>query len=74
MTAVKTDDDGVDALRADGGREIAELDLNPLLCTVDGLGAVDARIRVGAPSSHRDPLLRQLRGPTAQSKGSSHDN
>jgi acyl-CoA synthetase (NDP forming)/GNAT superfamily N-acetyltransferase len=45
--------------------EIAELDLNPLVCTHEGLVAVDARIRVSIAPIFRDPLLRQLRGPTA---------
>jgi acyl-CoA synthetase (NDP forming)/GNAT superfamily N-acetyltransferase len=42
--------------------EIAELDLNPLICRSDGLQAVDARIRVSVPPRHPDPLVRQLRG------------
>jgi acyl-CoA synthetase (NDP forming) len=42
--------------------EIAELDLNPLICQADGLHAVDARIRVAVPPLHPDPLVRQLRG------------
>ncbi len=43
--------------------EIAELDLNPLICRPDGLHAVDARIRIAIPPRHPDPLVRQLRGP-----------
>jgi acyl-CoA synthetase (NDP forming) len=42
--------------------EIAELDLNPLICGTDGLSAVDARIRIATPPRHPDPLVRQLRG------------
>jgi acyl-CoA synthetase (NDP forming)/GNAT superfamily N-acetyltransferase len=45
--------------------EIAELDLNPLICRTDGLQAVDARIRVALPPRHPDPLVRQLRGHAA---------
>jgi acyl-CoA synthetase (NDP forming)/RimJ/RimL family protein N-acetyltransferase len=42
--------------------QIAELDLNPLICRTDGLSAVDARIRVAVAPRHPDPLVRQLRG------------
>jgi acyl-CoA synthetase (NDP forming) len=46
--------------------EIAELDLNPVICRADGLVVVDARVRVAAPPRHPDPLVRQLRSsPTA---------
>ncbi len=44
--------------------DIAELDLNPIVCTGEGLVTVDARIRVSAPLLDRDPLLRQLRRPS----------
>jgi acyl-CoA synthetase (NDP forming) len=44
--------------------EIAELDLNPLICRSDGVLAVDARVRVAMPPPHPDPLVRQLRGPS----------
>lgn len=50
------------AALADDVPEIAELDLNPLICRMDGLSAVDARIRVAVPPQHPDPLVRQLRG------------
>jgi acyl-CoA synthetase (NDP forming)/GNAT superfamily N-acetyltransferase len=50
------------AALADDVPEIAELDLNPLICRTDGLSAVDARIRVAVPPQHPDPLVRQLRG------------
>lgn len=43
--------------------QIAELDVNPLIARVDGLYAVDARIRVTPAPHHPDPLVRQLRGP-----------
>lgn len=44
--------------------EVTELDLNPVICTEEGLLVVDARVRVSAPPSRHDPLLRQLRRPT----------
>jgi hypothetical protein len=44
--------------------QIAELDLNPLLCLGDQVLAVDARIRVTASPETPDPLVRQLRGPS----------
>ena len=43
--------------------EVAELDLNPVICRADGLFVVDARVRVAPCRRVRDPLLRQLRGP-----------
>jgi acyl-CoA synthetase (NDP forming) len=43
--------------------QIAELDLNPLVCTADGVHTIDARIRVAPPPHHPDPLVRQIRGP-----------
>jgi acyl-CoA synthetase (NDP forming) len=43
--------------------QIAELDLNPLVCRVDGITVVDARVRVAPAPVHPDPLVRQLRGP-----------
>jgi acyl-CoA synthetase (NDP forming)/GNAT superfamily N-acetyltransferase len=45
--------------------EIAELDLNPIVCRGDELLAVDARIRIAHAPNHPDPLVRQLRGPIA---------
>jgi acyl-CoA synthetase (NDP forming) len=47
---------------ADDLPEIAELDLNPLVCSGDQVVAVDARIRVAVPPPARDPLVRELRG------------
>jgi acyl-CoA synthetase (NDP forming) len=41
--------------------EIAELDLNPLVCRADGVTIVDARVRVAPAPVHPDPLVRQLR-------------
>jgi acyl-CoA synthetase (NDP forming) len=42
--------------------EIAELDLNPVVCRGrDDLIAVDAKIRIGPASEAPDPVLRQLR-------------
>lgn len=40
--------------------EVAELDLNPVIATQDGVHAVDARIRV-VPARPGDPFLRRLR-------------
>jgi acyl-CoA synthetase (NDP forming) len=54
--------------------EIAELDVNPLVGTGDGLIGVDARIRLDRPPPSRDPLLRQLRGPVVTSRGRSDEN
>ena len=45
---------------ADDLHEVAELDLNPVIATRDGVCAVDARIRV-CPAQPRDPFLRRLR-------------
>ncbi len=49
--------------------EVAELDLNPLICRSDGLFVVDARVRVVRARLARDPLLRQLRGPNGDPAG-----
>jgi acetyl coenzyme A synthetase (ADP forming)-like protein len=40
--------------------QIAELDLNPVICNGDSLVAVDARIRVAPAPDVPDPVLRQL--------------
>jgi acyl-CoA synthetase (NDP forming) len=45
---------------ADDLHEVAELDLNPVIATQDGVHAVDARIRV-VPARPGDPFLRRLR-------------
>jgi len=45
---------------ADDIHEVAELDLNPVIATPEGVHAVDARVRV-SPAQPRDPFLRQLR-------------
>jgi acyl-CoA synthetase (NDP forming)/RimJ/RimL family protein N-acetyltransferase len=43
--------------------EVAELDLNPVICRGgDDLVVVDAKVRVAAAPTLPDPLLRQLRG------------
>jgi acyl-CoA synthetase (NDP forming)/GNAT superfamily N-acetyltransferase len=57
------------AALVDDLREVAELDLNPLVCTGDELIVVDARIRVSPPPAAQDPLVRQLGGQT-QPRGS----
>jgi acyl-CoA synthetase (NDP forming) len=51
--------------------EIAELDLNPVICRPDGLFVVDARLRVAASSPQADPFVRQL--PMAAPAGGSGD-
>ncbi len=50
------------AALADDLPEIAELDLNPLICNESGLSVVDARIRLARPTPRQDPLSRQLSG------------
>lgn len=49
--------------------ELAELDLNPLICNEDGPIVVDARIRVAVPTAGHDPLMRQLRVSAHHPKG-----
>ncbi len=41
--------------------EVAELDLNPVICSGRRLVAVDARIRIASPAFRPDPAVRQLR-------------
>jgi acyl-CoA synthetase (NDP forming)/GNAT superfamily N-acetyltransferase len=48
--------------------EIAELDLNPIVCRGADLLAVDARIRIAPAPYHPDPLVRQLRGPAGSAR------
>jgi acyl-CoA synthetase (NDP forming) len=45
---------------ADDLPELAELDLNPVICSPHGVATVDARIRL-APVEPEDPFLRKLR-------------
>ena len=45
---------------ADDVPEIAELDLNPVICRGDSLITVDARIRVAPAPRLPDPVLRRL--------------
>jgi len=45
---------------ADDLPELAELDLNPVICSPQGVATVDARIRL-APAEPEDPFLRKLR-------------
>jgi acyl-CoA synthetase (NDP forming)/GNAT superfamily N-acetyltransferase len=47
--------------------EIAELDLNPLVCHGEDLLVVDARIRIAPVPPIRDPLVRGLRGSAPSS-------
>ncbi|HSY16344.1 MAG TPA: GNAT family N-acetyltransferase [Jatrophihabitantaceae bacterium] len=42
--------------------EIAELDLNPVICEGDRLLVVDAKVRLAPAAPIPDPLLRELRG------------
>ena len=51
------------AALADDLPQVAELDLNPLVCSGDRVLAVDARIRLAPAPPLPDPLVRQLRGP-----------
>ncbi len=46
---------------ADDLPEVAELDLNPVICRGQDVVVVDARIRVAVPTPKPDPGLRQLR-------------
>jgi len=43
--------------------EVAELDINPLVCTGDELVAVDAKIRITADFTVHDPMSRLLSDP-----------
>ena len=43
--------------------EIAELNINPLVCSEDELVAVDAKIRLTADFTMRDPMSRLLSDP-----------
>jgi acyl-CoA synthetase (NDP forming) len=49
------------AALADGLPDVAEIDLNPVICTGDRLIVVDARVRLAHASERPDPMLRQLR-------------
>jgi len=50
------------AALADDIPEVAELDLNPVICLGDDLVVVDAKVRLAAAQPAPDPVLRQLRG------------
>jgi acyl-CoA synthetase (NDP forming) len=41
--------------------EVAEIELNPVICGVDQLSIVDAKIRIAPAPPTTDPLLRRLR-------------
>ena len=45
---------------ADDLPEVAELDLNPVICRGEKLVIVDARVRVAVAPPRPDPLLRRL--------------
>jgi hypothetical protein len=49
------------AALVDDVAQIAEMDLNPVICRGDDVIAVDVRMRVAPPPWHPDPLVRQLR-------------
>jgi hypothetical protein len=49
------------AALVDNLREVAELDLNPIICRGDRVSVVDARTRIAPPHPTVDPILRQLR-------------
>ena len=49
------------AALADDLPEVAELDLNPIICRGDQLLVVDAKIRIAPSPPTPDPMLRQLR-------------
>jgi hypothetical protein len=50
------------AALADDIPEVAELDLNPVICRDDDLVVVDAKVRLAVAQPASDPVLRQLRG------------
>ena len=43
--------------------DVAELDLNPVLVSADGVIVVDAKLRVAEVGREPDAVLRQLRSP-----------
>jgi hypothetical protein len=43
--------------------QIAELDLNPVICRADTISLVDVRIRVAPEAALPDPVLRKLATP-----------
>ena len=51
------------AALADDLPEVAELDLNPVICRGDEATVINAMIRIAAPSTRIDPYLRALRRP-----------
>ncbi len=51
------------AAMADDLPELAELDLNPIICRGDEATVVNAMIRIDSPSARIDPYLRALRRP-----------
>jgi len=48
------------ALLAEEVPEIAELDLNPVICEGERVLVVDAKVRLAPAVAGRDPLLRDL--------------
>jgi len=45
---------------ADDLPQVAEIELDPVICGTEGAFVVDARIRVSPADPRPDPLLRQL--------------
>jgi len=44
--------------------EVAELDLNPVLVSMDGAVVIDAKMRLAEVGAEPDATLRQLRVPS----------
>jgi len=49
--------------------EIAELDLNPVVVTTDGIALVDVKLRLAAIDVEADPFLRALSQPRRLKSG-----
>ncbi len=58
-------------LLAEDAPEVAELDLNPVVVTADGIALVDVKLRLAPIAVEADPLPRTLSGPLRPAIGSS---